>query len=43
MKQTTWPEVPPINQKNYYTCVNPYQQSPMAPLTIPDSQRLHEA
>jgi hypothetical protein len=21
MKQTSWPDVTPINQKNYYTCV----------------------
>ena len=24
MEFTTWPQVPMINQKNYYTYVNPY-------------------
>lgn len=28
MKQTSWPDVAPINQKNYYTYVHPEDTSP---------------
>ena len=32
MKQSTWPDVSPINQKNYYTLVNPSRET----LCVPD-------